>query len=308
MVRYLLHKVVGILISLVVIVSLVWGALRLAPGDPVIVIVGEGTGTMSAETIDRIRDQYGLNDPLLVQYLRFMGNLFRGDLGSSFGNKQLVTVNLARTWPYTFRLAVLATLISVAFGVPAGLIAATRRNSALDNIVTGVSLGGISMPFFVTALFLMYVFAFKLRWFPVSGAQGWRSVVLPALSLGIVSAAAISRFTRALLIEVLGMDYIRTARAKGLRELRVLVGHALRNAMIPLVTVVGVQFGLLMSGSVITESVFSWPGLGRMMVTAILQRDYQLVQGATILFAATISIVNMIVDILYGFLDPRIRA
>jgi peptide/nickel transport system permease protein len=308
MVRYLLHRSVGIFISLVVIVSLVWGALRLAPGDPVIMIIGEGTGTMSAEMINNIRDKYGLNDPLLVQYLRFMGNLFRGDLGSSFSNKELVTVSLARTWPYTFRLAVLATLISVAFGVSAGLIAATRRNSAIDNIVTGVSLSGISMPYFFTALFLMYFFAFKLRWFPVSGAQGWRSVVLPALSLGIVSAAAISRFTRAMVIEVLGMDYIRTARAKGLRERTVLLGHALRNAMIPLVTVIGVQFGMMMSGSVITESVFSWPGLGRMMVTAILQRDYQLVQGAAILFAAIISIVNVIVDVLYGFLDPRIRA
>jgi ABC-type dipeptide/oligopeptide/nickel transport system permease component len=291
----------------VVVVSLVWVALRMAPGDPVLALLGEGSGGVSAETLNRLREEYGLNDPVLVQYLRFMGDLLRGDLGTSFSNKKPVIENLLQTWPYTFRLAVVATLFSVAFGLPIGVIAATRRNSVLDHLGTGISLAGISLPYFFTALFLMYVFAFKFRWFPVSGTEGWRSLVLPAVSLGIISAAAISRFTRAMMIEALSTDYIRTARAKGLGEGRVLVRHALRNIMIPLITVVGVQFGLLMSGSVITESVFSWPGLGRMMVTAILQRDYSLVQGAAILFAATIGIVNLVVDLLYGFLNPRIR-
>lgn len=307
MARYIINKVLAILASLLVIASLVWFALRMAPGDPVLVLTGQGSGTMSAEMIDRIREQHGLNDPMVVQYMRFMGNLVRGELGMSFSNRRPVLDNLTAAWPYTFRLAVAATIFSVIIGIPLGVVAATRRNSVFDNLVTAVSLVGISVPYFFTSLFLMYFFAFRLRWFPVSGAEGWSSLVLPALSLGIVSAAAVSRFARAMMIEILQMDFIRTARAKGLYERSVNYGHALRNAWIPLVTIVGVQFGLLMSGSVITESVFSWPGLGRVMVTGILQRDYQLVQGAAILFAATIGVINLIVDILYGYLDPRIR-
>lgn len=308
MARFLLTRLVALLLTVFVAVTVVFFAIRLVPGDPILAMRGEGTGLLSADVINALREKHGLNAPLPVQYLKFMVRLLTtGDLGESFVNRQSVTENLATAWPYTFRLAIAATLLFVAIGMPLGVSAAIRQGTIWDTGIMGLAVIGVSLPYFFTGLFFMYVFAYRIGWFPVSGADTWAHLVLPAVSLGLISAAAVARFSRATMLEVLHLEYVRTARAKGLRERIVNYHHALRNALIPLVTVIGLQFGLLMSGSIITEAIFSWPGLGHLLVRSILQRDYQMVQGAIMLFAATIALVNLVVDLLYGYLDPRIK-
>jgi peptide/nickel transport system permease protein len=267
--------------------------------------------------LDRVRDQYGLNDPLPVQYVRWLGNALRGDLGTSIRSRQPVSELLIDKFPMTAQLAVLAWVIAMMIALPAGIISAVRRNSPLDVAATVLAMAGVAMPSFFLGILLILMFTW---WVPILPAPGgpvpllWEnplraleSLVLPAIALGLGSTASVMRLTRSSLLEALAQDYVRTARSKGLAGRTVVLGHALRNALLPVVTVIGIQWVFLLAGSVIIEQMFAIPGMGRLAVGAIQGRDYVVVQGF-VLFIATIAIVfNLVIDILYGYLDPRIR-
>ncbi|HSW10920.1 MAG TPA: ABC transporter permease [Bacillota bacterium] len=299
---------------------------HLTPGDPVALMFGLEAGA-DPELMASIRRELGLDQPLHIQYLRFLGGLARGDLGRSIRTGDKVVREIQARLPATAELALSALLISVAIGVTAGVISAAYRNSGFDYASTFGALFGVSVPAFWLGLMLMYFLAVRVPLFPVSGramplvqalglsltGEFWqfgmaaRHLVLPAITLGLPSAALVARLTRSAMLEVLGQDYVRTARAKGLGERTVLYRHALRNAMIPVVTMVGLQFGFLLGGAVITESVFAWPGIGRLVVQAIQQRDFPLAQGIVMIVALIFVLVNLLVDLAYGALDPRVR-
>jgi peptide/nickel transport system permease protein len=281
-----------------------FGLLQLVPGDPALVLAGEEA---TEEVLARIRQEHGLDRPLPVQFLVYLGNVARGNLGISIQSRQPVATLIAQRFPFTLTLALLAILVSGALGVVAGVVAATRRNSALDVAALLGSLVGISMPIFWLGLLAILVFAVRLRWLPAGGSGSPAHLILPALVLGAASAAVIARMTRASLLEVLQQEYVRTARAKGVAERAVVLRHALRNAMIPVLTVFGLEFGYNLGGAVLTETVFSLPGVGRLIVEAIFARDYPVVQGALLVVATTFVLVNLLTDLAYALVDPRIR-
>jgi peptide/nickel transport system permease protein/oligopeptide transport system permease protein len=281
-----------------------FGLLQLVPGDAALILAGEEA---TEETLARIRHEHGLDRALPVQYLVYLRNVLRGDLGISIQSRQPVSTLIAQRFPFTLKLACLAILVSAVLGVVAGVVAATRRNSVLDLAALLGSLVGISLPIFWLGLLLMLVFSVKLRWFPAGGSGTAVHLVLPAVVLGAASSAVIARMTRASMLEVLRQDYIRTARAKGVAERLVVYRHALGNAMIPIVTVFGLEFGYNLGGAVLTETVFSLPGVGRLIVEAIFARDYPVVQGAIFVVATTFVLVNLLTDAVYAVFDPRIR-
>ncbi len=282
----------------------VFAAIRLIPGDPAQLMAGQAA---TQEVVAEIRQSLGLDQPLPVQYLYFLRNALRGDLGRSLFNGVPVVEELGQRFPRTVRLALASMLVASLIGIPAGILAATRRQSWTDTAVMAAALVGVSMPVFWLGLNLILVFSVRLAWFPVFGHETWRHLVLPSVTLGTASAAIVARMTRSAMLEVLGQDYVRTARAKGLAERVVVNRHALRNALIPVVTILGLQLGTLLSGAVLTETVFAWPGIGRLLVEAVLARDYPVIQGTTLLIATTFVVLNVAVDVLYGLLDPRIR-
>jgi peptide/nickel transport system permease protein/oligopeptide transport system permease protein len=283
---------------------IVFSMVRLAPGDPAQLLAGEFA---DPETIELIRERFGLNDRIEVQFWRFVSGVVTLDLGESTRTKRLVTQDLAAYFPNTIELALGAIAVALLFGIPAGIIASLRPNSPLDLSVMILALIGVSMPVFWFGLLAILVLSVQLGWFPVAGRGTLRHLILPAFSLGLGSMAIIARMTRSSMLEVLNQDFIRTARAKGLIDRAVVLKHALRNALVPVVTVIGLQFGALLAGTVITETVFSWPGIGSLLVQSILARDYPVVQGAVLLIAVSFILVNLIVDLIYGFIDPRIR-
>jgi peptide/nickel transport system permease protein len=291
---------VPVLLGVVFVVML---TLELVPGDAVALMLGEHA---TKEAVAELRDYLGLDKPLPVRYVEYLGRLARGDLGRSILQHRPVVDELADTWPATLELTLAALLIAALVGVPAGVVSAAWPNSLFDALARLGSLFGLSMPIFWTGLVLIVVFSLWLPWLPVGGRGGPTHLVLPAVALALPSVAMIARLTRSSVLEVLREDYVRTARAKGLREQMVLVKHGLRNALLPLVTLVGLQAGQLMGGAVLTESVFAWPGLGRLTVKAIFARDYVLLQGAVLVYALAFVVVNLIVDLSYGLLDPRI--
>jgi ABC-type dipeptide/oligopeptide/nickel transport system permease component len=270
-------------------------------------LAGAEGGAVTPQRLDELREEMGLNDPLLVQYGRFLGNALIGDLGTSVRFRTEVTGLVLERFPSTLELAISGLFVALLIGVPLGMIAAVRQNTWVDATAMSISYVGASMPIYFLGLVLILLFAFNLRWLPAAGSEGWDSLILPAVTLGFVSAGLISRLVRSSLIEVLGEDYIRTSRAKGLVERIVLSRHALRNALIPVITIVGLQFGNMLAGAVVTETVFSRPGLGRLTVNAILSKDYPLVQGCVLFLATAYLLVNLMVDIAYAWLDPRIR-
>jgi ABC-type dipeptide/oligopeptide/nickel transport system permease component len=282
----------------------VFVAIRLIPGDPAQLMAGQAA---TQEVVQQIRQSLGLDQPLPVQYLYFLRNVVRGDLGRSLFNGAPVVEELAQRFPRTVRLALASMAVASLIGIPAGILAATRRSTWVDTAVMLVALAGVSVPVFWLGLNLILLFSVRLQWLPSFGYETWRHLVLPSLTLGAASTAVVARMTRSAMLEVLGQDYVRTARAKGLAERVVVSRHALRNALIPVVTVLGLQLGTLLSGAVLTETVFAWPGIGRLLVEAVLARDYPIIQGATLLIAATFVVLNVAVDVLYGLLDPRIR-
>lgn len=301
---YLLQRLLGACLVVLGVVSIVFLLLHLVPGDPVEIMLGE-----SASAADRqaLRNALGLDRPLHEQYLGYIGGLARLDLGTSIHYRQPVTDLLLDRLPATGLLAGVTLLLTVALALPLGIVAAIRRNTHWDTGAMGFSLLGVSIPNFWLGPLLILVFSLWLGWLPVSGQGGVASVILPALTLGTGLAAVLSRMVRSSMLEVLHEDYLRTARAKGLSPRRVILHHALRNAMLPVITLMGLQLGALLAGAVITETVFSWPGVGLLTIEAIQSRDYPVVQACVLLISITYVIVNLLTDLAYAWVDPRIR-
>ena len=301
---YLLQRLSGACLVVLGVVSIVFLLLHLVPGDPVEIMLGE-----SASMADRqaLRHELGLDRPLYEQYLGYIGSLTRFDLGTSIHYRQPVTDLLLDRLPATGLLAGVTLLLTVVLALPLGIVAAIRRNTRWDTGAMGFSLLGVSIPNFWLGPLLILVFSLWLGWLPVSGQGGVSSVILPALTLGTGLAAVLSRMVRSSMLEVLHEDYLRTARAKGLSPQRVILRHALRNAMLPVITLMGLQLGALLAGAVITETVFSWPGVGLLTIEAIQSRDYPVVQACVLLISITYVIVNLLTDLAYAWVDPRIR-
>jgi peptide/nickel transport system permease protein len=355
LVRYAAQRLLLLLPVLLGISIITFAMLRLIPGDPARIMLGEHA---TEEAIARFRDSMGLDDPLPIQYARYLNRLVRGDWGRSIARNERVTVEIAQRLPATVELSLGAMLISCVIGITAGTIAAYRHNSRFDLLTMVGALVGVSMPVFWLGLLLSYLFGFKLGWLPPSArlsvgiemktiaetyglnpsgpigsainglldffsnfyvfnslvtgnpeafVDSIKHLILPSIALGTIPMSIIARITRSTLLEVLGEDYVRTARAKGLHERVVLLRHAMRNALLPLITVIGLQFGGLLAGAILTETIFSWPGMGRLVIERILARDYPTVQGAVLVIALIFVLLNLIVDISYAFLDPRIR-
>lgn len=279
--------------------------LAITPGDPARQILG---GEATEEQVAELREELGLNDPLPIRYARFLKDMLHGDLGTSYSTKQPVTTALLERLPTTLLMAILCTLIGAIIGVIMGIISAVKQYTIFDNIARVLALAGISVPSFWLGLMLIIVFSVNLGWLPSSGFSGPKYWILPAVTVGLVQAATVMRQTRSAMLDVIRQDYIRTARAKGQSELKVVLSHALPNALIPIVTVLGMQFGHGLGGAIITEQIFAIPGLGKLMVEAINTRDYPVVQGGVLLIAVCFTVVNLLVDILYAFIDPGIKA
>jgi ABC-type dipeptide/oligopeptide/nickel transport system permease component len=301
---FIRQRVVGSIPVLFLVVTLVFFAFQLIPGDPARMLLGPEA---TQETVDRMRQELGLDKPVLVQYVNYLQRLAQGDLGKSIFTRRLVVVEMASPFVNTFNLAIVAIVAATIPGVLLGTIAAVKQGTIWDHLASVFALLGISIPVFWLALLMMYLFSVQLKWLPSTGNATAANYIMPTITLATFSLAFIARMTRSSLLEVIRQDYVRTARAKGLPE-RVVVGyHALRNALVPVLIVVGLRFGYMLGGAVVAEQVFAWPGLGRLLVAAVNQRDIPLIQGILLLFAASFVVVNVIVDLFYGFLDPQIR-
>ena len=301
------HIVRTLLLSLITLLGvsvLIFLMLRVLPGDPARVLAGLNA---SEEQVAQLRERLGLDESLLAQYWQFITGVVQGDLGQSARTSRPVSSEIAVRLPATLILAVVATVVGSIVGITAGVIAAVRRNSILDHTISSVAMMGVSMPVYWLGLLLILLFAVTLGWLPAAGSGEPLSIVLPAVTLAAFSTALISRMTRASMLEVMGQDYIRTAEAKGAPPKTVIIKHGLRNAFIPILTVISLQFGALLGGAVLTETVFGWPGIGRLLVDSIGARDFAVVQGIVLVYAAAFILLNVIVDVLYVVVDPRIR-
>jgi peptide/nickel transport system permease protein len=312
MARYLASRLAGMLIVMLLVATLVFIITRLAPGDPAAVMLGEQA---TAADIAQLRASYGLDKPLPVQFAYWLGELAQGNLGQSIFLQRPVAQALAERAEPTFFLTLFAMSLAILIGVPCGIAAAVWRNSWVDQVFSGFAMLGASIPSFWLGLILMQIFAVSLGWFPVAGygdpgvplSNRLHHLVLPAIVLGVVNSALILRFSRASMLDVLGEDHIRTARAKGVSERRVVLHHALRNALIPVVTVLGLTFALLIGGAIVTETVFGLPGIGNLVVSAVLRRDYPVIQGALLVIAGMYVLINLAIDLLYLVIDPRVK-
>lgn len=305
MIAYILKRLATALVTVVAVIVLTGFLIHVIPGDPVTAMLAQAV-TATPEDIARLNVQYGLDRPVWEQTFIYLGNVLTGDLGTTIRGNEPVAGLLLERLPNTFALASAGLAVALALGIPLGFVAAVKRGHFADFAVMLIAILGVSIPGFWMGLTLIQVFSLQLGWFPVAGT-GLANIVLPALTLGIVNSALVARMTRSALVDILREDYIRTARARGLRERQVLVVHALRPALISIVTVVGLVFAHMLGGQIITESVFSWNGIGRLAIQAMLQRDYPLVQGFIVVFATSIVVVTTLLDILYGVLDPRVR-
>jgi ABC-type dipeptide/oligopeptide/nickel transport system permease component len=303
MVTFVVRRLLLAVPVLLGVVFAVMLTIDLLPGDAVTLMLGEHA---TKDAVTALRHHLGLDKPFLVRYVDYVGRVARGDLGRSIQQQRPVAAELADAWPATLELTAAALLIAAVAGIAAGVASAVRPNSLFDAAARVASLFGLSMPIFWTGLVLIVVFSLWLKWLPVGGAGSPAHLVLPAVTLALPSIAMIARMTRSAVLDVLREDYVRTARAKGVGERWVVLKHALRNAFIPIVTLLGLQSGQLMGGAVLTETVFAWPGLGRLMVKAIFARDYVLLQGAVLVFALAFVLINLLVDLSYGLLDPRV--
>jgi ABC-type dipeptide/oligopeptide/nickel transport system permease component len=302
---YVGRRILAVVPVLFGVTLAVFSMLFLVPGDPVKIMLAEFVTT--PDQIAQMRAQLHLDEPVLKQYGRFVGNALRGDLGVSIRSRRPVAAEITENIGSTGQLALASMLVAIGLGVPLGLVAALGRNSWLDVAAMVVALLGVAMPSFWLGFLLIFVFSLHLGWLPATGGGDLLHLVMPAVALGMIAAAIIARLTRSSMLEVLGQDYVRTARAKGLGSGSVIVRHALRNALIPVVTVFGLQFGNLLAGAVIVETVFSRPGLGRLIVGGILAKDFPLVQGTVLFVAAAYVLINVVVDVAYAYVDPRIR-
>jgi len=304
MIRYISLRILFALPALWLIVTMVFLLAHIVPGDPVQQMLGEGA---RAEDLEQLRHALGLDVPIAVQYGRYLQGVIHGDLGESFRFREPVSRVVLEHYPATLELALVALLVCVAIGIPAGLLAAERRATATDRTVGVFTLFGLSVPNFALGPVLILVFSVLLGWLPVSGRGGPAHLILPAVTLGASLAAILTRMVRTSVIEELSSDYVRTARAKGLSSAAVLFRHAFRNALIPVLTILGLQFGTLLAGTIVTETIFSWPGIGRLAVQAINARDYPLLQGCILLIAVSYVLVNLLTDFVYALIDPRVR-
>lgn len=304
MLRYTLKRIVGVIPTLIIVVTFVFFFVRLIPGDPARLVAGEQA---TLDAVEAVRVQLGLDKPIHVQYLKYVGGLLQGDLGMSLRTKRPVLTEVAARYGNTMALTIASLVWSTIVGVILGVWSGKNRGKWQDFTGMTLAVSGISLPNFWIGFLLIMLFAVKLRWFPTTGAGSWKNLVLPAIALGTSIAAIIARFTRSSIVEVMKEDYIRTARAKGLKEKTVTWGHAFRNSMISVVTVVGLQFGFLLGGSVVTEAVFAYPGLGQLLVESVNYRDYPAIQSLILIFSLQFIIINLIVDILYAVLNPEIK-
>lgn len=304
MAKFIVKRIINMIPVLLIVSFLVFMMVHMMPGDPARIIAGDSA---TEEDIERIRVAYGFDQPLVTQYFNYMRNIFKGDFGTSFKTGRPVSEDMAIRFPNTLLLASVATVIAVVFGVGIGLISATKRNSLLDNTCMVLALVGLSTPPFYLGMMLMLIVCVNLQWLPISAEVSFTGMILPALTLCARSLATIARMTRSSMLEVLSQEYIMTARAQGFSERRVIFGHALKNSMNSIVTVAGIQFGSLLGGSVITEKVYGWPGLGELIITAIKARDFPVVQMAVLVIACSFVLVNLFIDILYVLINPRIK-
>ncbi len=311
MLKYSLYRIVTSIPTFVGVVSLVFIIMRLVPGDPALLILGEDA---SREAVEQLRDQMGLNEPLLKQYVDFLVGMLTGDFGRSLRTNQPVLAEVMRVVPYTAALSFAGLAFGSVIGIGAGLVSALRRGRPLDYLVSGFATIGVAMPIFTLGMILLIVFSYNLGWFPAIGAgtegdvlDRLRALTLPAFALGLSSAALITRMTRSSVLEILGQDFVRTANAKGLSQRVTVLKHVLKNAMIPIVTIIGLSFGRMMSGSTITETLFVRPGLGRLLIDSMYARDYTQVEAAVAFFAISFIVINLLVDLSYAALDPRIQ-
>jgi peptide/nickel transport system permease protein len=305
MARYLLVRTLGALVTLFLVSVIVFVLLALAPGDPAQLLLAGQAAT--PEAVANLRAQLGLDQPLYVQYVRFVVDALQGNFGRSWQTNALVVQELGRVFPATVALSVWSLLLSVVIGVTLGVVSAVRQYSIVDVVARTVVLLGVSIPIYWLGLVLIAIFAVQLQWLPSSGPGDWKHLVLPVVTLSTYSVSVIARMARSSMLEILRQDYLRTARAKGLLERVVVYRHALKNALIPIVTIVGLQLGGLLGGAILTETVFSYPGLGWTMLNALSSRDYPMVRGGVLLVAGVFVLVNLAVDCLYAYLDPRIH-
>ena len=303
--RYVLKRLVMLIPVLIGVTFLVYFIISLSPGDTAAMLAGEDA---DAATIEALRHELGLDQPVIVQYARYMLNLIQGDMGNSYKTGRPVTNMIVSCFPNTAKLAFWSILVAVGIALPIGIISATKQYSMFDNVGMVVALIGVATPNFWLGLMMIILFSLNLGWLPSGGSKGWSSYIMPAITLGTGDAALITRMTRSSMLEVIRADYIRTARAKGVPEGKVVYQHALRNALIPVVTAIGLQFGSLLGGATLTETVFAWPGIGRSTVDSIKTKDTTQVLGNIVILTITFSCVNLLVDILYAFIDPRIKA
>src|SRR5262252_3423037 len=304
MLQYLLKRLLGLLPTLLIVAVLVFMFVHLLPGDPARLAAGPDA---TPATVELVRQDLGLDRPLAEQFLRFAGGVLRGDLGRSLRTKRPVSTEIAERFMPTFWLTVAAMSWSVLFGMTIGILSAVWRNRWPDRLGMTLAVSGISFPAFALGMVLMQIFSVQLGWLPTVGADSWRHYILPSITLGAAVAAVMARFTRASFVEVVHEDFVRTARAKGLSERVVIFKHCMRNALIPVVTMMGLQFGFLLGGSIVVETVFNWPGVGRLLVDAVTMRDYPVIQTLVLLFSLEFILINLVVDVLYGFINPTIR-
>jgi ABC-type dipeptide/oligopeptide/nickel transport systems, permease components len=306
MIKYILKRVLYLIPVMLLVTLIVFFLMSITKGDPARIVVGESA---SLEEVEAMREQMGLNDPFLLRYARYVRDLFfHGDLGNSYKSGLPVMAEITSALPSTIKLSLAAIVIAILVGIPIGIISATKQYSFFDNFTMILGLIGISMPVFWLGLLLILLFAVKLKWLPPSGLTSFKHVILPAFTLGTQSIAVFARMTRSSMLEVIRQDYIRTVRAKGQKESRITLDHVLRNALVPIVTVVGIQFGNLLGGAVLCETIFSINGVGRLMVNAIKQRDFPVVQGGVLFISLAFCLINLLIDILYAFLDPKIKS
>ncbi|MDD2495656.1 MAG: ABC transporter permease [Tissierellia bacterium] len=305
MFKYILKRFLMVIPVIIGVSFLVYFIISLTPGDPVKMMLGEEA---SEESIQEVRDELGLDKPIIVQYFKYISKLVRGDLGVSYRSKRPVLGEIVARFPITLKLTFWSMLVAIIIAVPLGIISATKQYTLTDSICSVAALIGAAVPNFWYGLMLIIWFSSGLGWFPSGGSEGIKSMVLPSITLGTTAAAIITRMTRSSMLEVVRQDYIRTAKAKGVNKKVVIRKHALRNALIPIVTVVGLQFGHMLGGMVLTETVFSIPGMGRLMVDSIKSKDTPMVLGCIITLATVFSLVNLCIDILYAFIDPRIKS
>ncbi|MDO5530111.1 MAG: ABC transporter permease [Paracoccus sp. (in: a-proteobacteria)] len=313
MLRYILNRVLVAIPTLFLVTVFVFLLQQLLPGDPILVMAGE---SRDPETIAMLRERYRMNDPLIFQYFYWLGNVLQGDLGTSLRTGLPVTTLIAQKLPVTIQLAIMSMFFALIIGIPAGVISAVKKGTLTDYIANLVALSGMSVPNFWLGIMMIMLFAVKLQWLPASGyvppwedmARSFRTMLMPSIVLGTALAAALMRHTRSAMLGVLQADYVRTARAKGLREGVVVRKHAFRNALLPVVTLSAVLFGELLAGAILTEQIFTIPGFGKMIVDAVFNRDYAVVQGVVLVTATTFIVINLLADVLYVLLNPRMRA